>query len=393
MRLFQLRPAMRSGDEGAWPIALAGLIALAAAMGIGRFVFTPLLPMMLGDAGLTIAGGGWLAAANYLGYFAGALAAMWLRVAAGTMVRTSLVLNAILLAAMALTDDVAWWFAIRVLAGIVCAWVLVFGSAFVLRQLAQHRRVELSSVMFAGIGIGMVLSGLVCIGFVAADLSSRQAWLAFGIAALAATAMAWRAFGERASPSPRSGAPRSRPRWTRAMVRLTVGYGLFGFGYIVPATFLPLIARDALSDPRYYVWFWPVCGAAAALSTLLSVALARRMSDGSLLRACYVAEAIGVALPALVARPWSIGVGAALLGGTFVVITVTSLRAARALAPAHSSHLIAAMTAAFALGQIAGPIAAAYLVDWRGSFDSPLLLASAALVAALILLPRDPVLR
>src|SRR5688572_15572493 len=239
---------MHSGEPRAWPIALAGLIALAAAMGIGRFVFTPLLPMMIEDAGLTIAGGGWLAAANYLGYFAGALAAMWLHVAAGTMVRVSMVLNAILLAAMALTDDVACWFAIRVLAGIVCAWVLVFGSAFVLRQLAHHRRVELSSVMFAGIGIGMVLSGLVCIGFVAADLSSRQAWLAFGIAALAATAMAWRAFSERASPSPRSGAHRSRPQWTRAMVRLTVGYGLFGFGYIVPATFLPLIARDALSD-------------------------------------------------------------------------------------------------------------------------------------------------
>jgi predicted MFS family arabinose efflux permease len=382
---------MHSANPRAWPLALAGLIALAAAMGIGRFVFTPLLPMMLADARLTIAGGGWLAAANYLGYFAGALAAMWLRVAAGTMVRVSLVLNAILLAAMAFTDDVASWFVIRVIAGVVCAWVLVFGSAFVLRRLAQHSRVELSSVMFAGIGIGMVLSGIICIAFVEAGLSSRQAWLAFGVVALAATAMAWPAFGERASPVSVSGAQRSRPHWTRAMTRFTVGYGLFGFGYIVPATFLPVIARHALSDPRFYVWFWPVCGVAAALSTLLSVPLARRVRDRDVLKGCYIAEAIGVALPALVAKPWSIGVAAALLGGTFVVITVTSLREARALAPAHSSHLIAAMTTAFALGQIAGPVAAAYLVDARGSFALPLLLAAGALVSALLLLPRDHV--
>src|SRR5258706_11152675 len=54
-------------------IALAGLAALAVAMGVGRFAFTPLLPMMQQDAGLSVAGGGWLASANYLGYLVGAL--------------------------------------------------------------------------------------------------------------------------------------------------------------------------------------------------------------------------------------------------------------------------------------------------------------------------------
>ena len=182
----------------------------------------------------------------------------------------------------------------------------------------------------------------------------------------------------------------TRPRWTRAMLRLTVGYGLFGFGYIVPATFLPVIARDALPDPRYYVWFWPLCGIAAAISALLSAPLARRIRDRDVLAACYLAETIGVALPVVVAQPWSIGTSAVLLGGTFVVITVTALREARALAPTHSSHLIAAMTAAFALGQIAGPIVAAYLVGPRSGFALPLVAAAAALLAALVLLPRRP---
>jgi predicted MFS family arabinose efflux permease len=283
------------------------------------------------------------------------------------------------------------WFAIRILAGVVSAWVLVFGSAFVLRRLAQRGRVELSGVMFAGIGIGITLSGVMCIGFVTADIASQEAWLAFGAVSLGAAALAWPAFREREpAAQAHASAPLQKPRWTRAMLLLTVGYGLFGFAYIIPATFLPLIARDALGDARYYVWFWPACGIAAAASAVLSAPAARRYGDRALLGACYLAEAAGVALPAASAHPASIAASAVLLGSTFVVITVAALREARVLAPAHSNRLIAAMTAAFALGQIAGPIAAAYLIDAGGNFTRPLLLAAAALLASLVLLPASP---
>lgn len=380
---------MNKWASDGWRVAVAGLIALTAAMGIGRFVFTPLLPMMQQDAGLTITAGGWLAAANYMGYFAGALSAVWLRVSASKMVRTGLVLNALLIAAMGLTDSLVFWFAIRAAAGVVSAWVLVFGSALVLKRLARTGSVELSSVMFAGVGIGIVLSGVMCIGFVTAGVDSRVAWLVFGAVALGAAALAWPAFEEGGDATLGDGdTPWRRPEWTRPMVRLTAGYGLYGFAYIIPATFLPVIARDALADSRYYIWFWPACGIAATLSALLSLPAARRFGDRALLGACYLAEAVGVALPAVFAHPASIGASALLLGSTFVVITVAALREARALIPEHSSHLIAAMTTAFALGQILGPIVAAYLVHSRGSFSFALLLAAAALLTAAALLPR-----
>ncbi len=369
-------------------IAIAGMIALIAAMGIGRFVFTPLLPMMQHDAGLTITAGGWLAAANYFGYFAGALSAVWLHVQASLMVRIGLVLNAILLAAMGLGDSLGWWLAIRALAGIFSAWVLVFGSTVVLRRLAQRGHVALGSVMFAGVGIGIALSGLLCIGFVAAHLRSSTAWLVLSAVALLAAGFAWPAFQvERESMSEIAAIRRDRFRWTRAMVGLIAGYGLFGFGYIIPATFLPVIARDALADPQYYVWFWPACGIAAAASTLLSVPLARRLGDRSLLSGCYLAEALGIALPALSAHPAALAAGTVLFGTTFVVITVAALREARAMAPAHANRLIAAMTAAFAAGQIAGPVVTAHLVQVQGTFKWPLLMAAAALLLAVALLP------
>src|SRR5213595_1775561 len=87
--------AMRSTPArgpSATAVALAGLTALAVAMGIGRFAFTPILPLMQQDAGLSVAGGGWLASANYLGYLVGALSAMGLRIRPATATRGGLVL-------------------------------------------------------------------------------------------------------------------------------------------------------------------------------------------------------------------------------------------------------------------------------------------------------------
>ncbi|MBA2676378.1 YbfB/YjiJ family MFS transporter, partial [Ramlibacter sp.] len=66
-------------------LALAGLLSLAVAMGIGRFAFTPMLPLMIRDGQLDLAHGGWIAAANYAGYLAGALTAARLRIGAAAL--------------------------------------------------------------------------------------------------------------------------------------------------------------------------------------------------------------------------------------------------------------------------------------------------------------------
>jgi MFS family permease len=365
------------------------MVALAAAIGIGRFAFTPLLPMMQNDMGLTITAGGWVAAANYLGYFVGAISAVWLRASAVAVVRGALVCNALLIAAMGFTDGWAAWAGIRAASGIVSAWLFIFASTIVLKRLAELGRLELSSVMFAGVGIGITVSGVLCIGFVAAGVNSHHAWRWFALLALIATALLWRAFrGARDAAVRGRDRHAARPRWTRPMVLLILSYGLYAFGYIVPATFLPVIARDVLADPRLYVWFWPVCGIAAAVSTFASVPLARHYGDHALLLICFFAEAVGVLLPVAFPQAAGISAGAVLVGATFVVITVASLREASLLAPAHAGRLIAAMTASFALGQIAGPVVAAYLVDWRGSFSAALLLAAVALLLGAALLPR-----
>src|SRR3954449_9173958 len=96
-------------------IALTALAALAIAMGIGRFAFTPLLPMMQADAGLTLGEGAWLASANYMGYFAGTLSAS--RVSPAVALRGGLVIIGLSTMLMGLSEDVAIWAALRFAAG------------------------------------------------------------------------------------------------------------------------------------------------------------------------------------------------------------------------------------------------------------------------------------
>src|SRR5258706_12897178 len=148
-------------------IALAGLAALAVAMGIGRFAFTPILPMMLEDAvvsaaggGLTVAGGGWLASANYLGYLAGALWAGAASVRAAVAIRAGLVAIALSTLAMALDAGFGAWALLRFAAGVASAWVLVHTSSWCLERLIPLGRPILAGVLFAGVGTGVALAGV-----------------------------------------------------------------------------------------------------------------------------------------------------------------------------------------------------------------------------------------
>src|SRR5215472_17499362 len=99
-------------------VAVAGLIALAVAIGIGRFAFTPLLPMMQQDAGLSMAAGGWLASANYFGYLLGALSATALRIRSVTAIRVGLTTIVVVTLGMGVAHTFNAWVALRTLAGI-----------------------------------------------------------------------------------------------------------------------------------------------------------------------------------------------------------------------------------------------------------------------------------
>ena len=374
-------------------VALAGLAALAVAMGIGRFAFTPILPMMQADTGLTLAEGGWLASANYAGYLVGALSAVAIRVPAALTIRSGTVLIGLVTAGMGVELPFAGLVTLRALAGVASAWVLVSVSAWSLARLTPLRRPVLTGTVFAGVGVGIALAGIVCAVLMRGGASSAQAWIVLGALALGLTATTWPVFANDADPERREDArTASAPaRWTLDELRLVLCYGIFGFGYIIPATFLPVMARAEVEETATFVLAWPVFGLAAAASTYAGALSPRIGGNRRLWMVSQLVTAVGVAVPLVVPGLGGILLSALCVGGTFVVNTMTGMQEARIVAAADAPRLMAAMTAAFALGQILGPLLVGYATEAGATFALPLLLASGLLAISVFLLtpPRS----
>jgi predicted MFS family arabinose efflux permease len=379
----------------AWTNALAGLAALAAAIGIGRFAFTPILPMMQADYGLRVTEAGWLASANYLGYLAGALSAIGMRIRPAAAIRAGLLAIGLSTLAMGAGQHFVLWIALRFVAGIASAWVLVYVSSWSLERLALLGRADLGGTVYAGVGTGIVVAGVICIAGMNLHASSTSAWLSMGLIAMAVAALLWPLL--QAAPAS-SAAPAASVApsalWRRAEYRrLVLCYGAFGFGYIIPATFLPAMAKEIVADPRLFGWAWPVFGAAALVSTVFAAQLQHFLSDRAVWTAGHLLMAAGVVVPLIVGGLAGIMAAALLVGGTFMVVTMAGMQEARRVAGRDGPEraLMAAMTSAFAAGQILGPLIVSLLVRSTGSFAPALILAAVMLAQSAVSLSRKEV--
>src|SRR5688572_8308815 len=182
-------------------IALAGLVSLAVAMGIGRFAFTPLLPIMLAERSVDLAGASLLASANYFGYLVGALACTfqpwiwrrfgWASSVNGTrLVRAGLVATALLTLGMALHLP-AIWVLLRFAAGVASAVVFLYTTGFCLEQLARRGVPAMGALIYVGPGLGIVASGLAASAMVVAQVPAAIGWLVFGVLAAVLSAGVW----------------------------------------------------------------------------------------------------------------------------------------------------------------------------------------------------------
>lgn len=356
----------------------------------GRFVFTPILPLMQSDFGLSIVAAGWLAAANHLGYLAGAMTAVRLRLTERATIRLGLAGVTLSIAGMAAVTSLEAWFVLRALAGITAAWLLIHTSAWGLRHAAAAQRPQWSAFVFGGAGVGIIGTGLLCAFWTLGGGGASGAWLANG-ALLGLCALAvWARAGDRDVHAPVA-APSTSSRPVPGIARLVFSYGLCGFGYVTAATFLPVLARSVLGDAGGYVWFWPLFGLAGILSTIIGVRAGERFGDIATYRFCAGLMAVGNAAMAVLSAGWSLAFGTIAIGGTFMVVTMLGLREARKRAPATATRVIGRMTIAWAVGQCIGPVVSAYLAGAQASFTTALWVAAAALaLATFVTPPRMP---
>lgn len=378
----------RHASTSARASALAALAALAVAMGIGRFAFTPILPMMQEDFGLSVSQGGWLATANYLGYLVGSVSAIGMRIRPTAAIRAGLLVIGLSTAAMGLEHRFLLWIVLRAAAGIASSWVLIFVSAWALERLALLGRSDLGGTVYSGVGTGIFVAGGACLVAMSLHAGSADAWLALGVLSIAVTAAIWPLVTAGASSiaTPAAAPP---DLWSAEFRRLVLCYGAYGFGYIIPATFLPAMAKQIVADPQLFGWAWPAFGAAGAVSTVFAARFMRFLSHRAAWIGSHFVMALGVVMPLVVPGLPGIMMAALLVGSTFVVVTLAGMQEARRVAGPHARALMAAMTSAFALGQIVGPVIVSLLAQSTGGFAPALMLAASALVLSALSLRKE----
>src|SRR5205823_8395166 len=299
-------------------LAVGGLLAMAAGIGVGRFVYTPILPPMVEALHLSKSAAGLIASANFVGYLAGALlATMPLPGSRRTWLLGALAVNAVGLAAMGLTSSLTLFLLLRLIAGIASAFALIFASALVLERLAQAGRSGLSAVHFAGVGTGIVAS--------AALVATLSDWRAMWFASAALAVVAGLAVGV-LIPADQQASKRAKVEGNAPWPLITA-YGLFGFGYIITATFIVAQVRGSRELAQLEPYIWVLVGVGATPSVALWGALARRWGIVNGFAIAAFMEALGVAASVLWESPFTVIAAAIVLGATFMGLTALGLMA------------------------------------------------------------------
>jgi predicted MFS family arabinose efflux permease len=362
---------------------MQGAAVLAVGMGVGRFVYTPILPLMEHQAGLSSSMASNLATANYLGYFAGALTGIFVPAVARSRLalRLSLLVLILTLALMPVTGSASVWLVLRLAAGVASALLFVTATSAMLARLhrgAQH----LVGWGFGGIGLGIALSGVLVL--VLQSMSTwRAAWWGAAILSAVLGVTAWtlrpESAGEPTSLQRHGDLPRTR-RWFAALL---TSYTLEGIGYIIAGTFL--VAAISQSSPGWLgSGAWVLVGIAAIPASAMWAYLAKHRSRSTLMLTALIVQAVGIALPSLFGGVASALISAVLFGSTFVAIA--------SLALAIGAHLqfprsVAFLTAGYSLGQILGPLAVKPLLHgaaYHGGYHDALLVGAAIVLAGAI---------
>lgn len=338
-------------------VALRAAATLAAAVGVGRFVFTPILPLMQTQAGVTPQLGATMATANYLGYLVGAVAVILVpalgRNASALRLSTVSVLTS--LGAMPLITAPEAWIALRAIAGAGGAIMFVAAAGTVLNEVSTRSR-HLAGWAYGGVGAGIALSGAAVL-LVAPIGDWRMAWWTATALAAALTTLGRNLVSSRPAQV-NVPAQKKIHRPHRWFVPLAIAYFLEGVGYIVAGTFLVAAVTAAAPGPLGKAT-WIVVGLTAIPSCVLWARLSARMSHPTLLTTALGLQATGIVIAGLDLGAVGAIAAALLFGGTFMGVTALALDAGRHL---QISAAVAILSAMYAIGQTIGPVAVAPLL-------------------------------
>ncbi|MBL8482374.1 MAG: YbfB/YjiJ family MFS transporter [Rhodocyclaceae bacterium] len=378
-------------SPGRLQVIAAGICALVLTVGVARFSYTPLLPVMRAQTWLTEVAGGWLATCNYMGYMAGAIAAA----SVGSLqskfryYRIGLVVAVLSTVAMGMTDNLWLWVVLRFIAGLTGTAGLLIGSGLVLNWLFRHGYRPELGIHFGGIGLGVAVSGLAAAAF-AGRLDWAQQWYALALLGtlLLLPAWFWLPAPQAYAAPAAGGAPgASRPAPGKAWLTLFIAaYFCAGFGFVVSATFtVAMVERlPELRGQGNLVWI--LVGLAATPSCFVWDHLSRRMGQIPALLLAYALQIVSIVISALATGLFGNALAALLYGGTFVGIVSLALSIMGRAFPVNPAKAMARLTLSYGAAQIIAPAMTGYIAAATGSYRGALLLAAGVMAAGMVCL-------
>jgi len=376
-------PETNSPEVDALKVLAGGILGMVVAMGIGRFVFTPILPLMQRDIGMTNSVAGWLAGLNYLGYLCGAIVCS----VKPELLRYRLLTGGCLLLSIATTLfmgatlSVQWWSLMRFASGFASAVLFIVITAEVGETLSRQGFGHWLGTLYGGIGLGIAISGLVVppldnIG------GWDGAWYGAGVIAAILATVGLLLGRRREFVKPATINESSTPVSLASVRLLSVGYFFEGLGYIVTATFLVAIISLTPGLENVAPFSWVAVGLAAVPSTILWPYLGRRIGNRKALLCAYILQAAGILVSAAAESIIAVLFAAVSFGGTFLGVVALTLTEGNLRMPGDGRRAAAFLTASFGVGQMLGPVLAGVIADIQEGFTVPLLLATGCVVVA-----------
>ena len=400
--------------------AFIGLYCMAVVMGFGRFLFTATLPDIMSQLSLSTPIAGWLASINYIGYFFGALIAIfvphrltWQMLMLWVSVS---IVTTLLLGVPQLSLNI--WYGIRFLAGVASGVAMILSSSLVIQRFTDERRSMLSSIHYAGIGAGISASAILSWVLLAWGFHFDLIWRSAAIISLPVVILLFAIRPSKPTIVDKSNLADNNKNshkvkknsiyqiyiefkraiydavigHTTAIALLSASYLLAGFGYITSATFLPVMAVQRLTEQsttgQTYsgLLIWLIVGIFAMLSNPIWGALAKRIGEIKTLMGLTLLQSLGMLLPLWLDGASGLYGNAVILGLTFAGIVSMTLVIIKNINPIYSNLLMGLATLAYSIGQFIGPLVTVALAGQSNNFNAGLQVAGVGLFFSLILL-------
>ncbi|MGK0271739.1 MAG: MFS family permease [Cocleimonas sp.] len=380
-------------------VMLAGLFSLILTMGIARFVYTPLLPVMIDQTFLNAASGGWLATINYMGYMTGVLIAASISdlKLKDKLYRIALVLAIISTIGMGFTENYILWSLMRFVAGLSTAGGMLIGSGLILNWMIRHGHKPELGLHFGGVGAGISVTAIFAMlmsdNFTSTQsyLSSfthAQQWQAFSLIALlmAIPAWFWLPAPNNSNLTESGKTLSNKPPRRNWMLLLYSSYFCAGIGYVISATFLVAIVdqQPELNGNGSLVWL--VVGLAAAPSCLFWDRVSRKTGVLKALTIAFLINIIGIIIPAFSHSLTGVLFSGVFFGATFMGIVSLMLTMVGKFYPTKPAKPMGRLTLSYGLAQIVAPAISGTIAETTGNYAMPLIMAAVIVGIGVVLL-------